>query len=144
MWYNRDAGKVMACPAAYLAVYRLQAMDSFASYTEFKRQDNAAYKLLNRVVASASYVGGDMRQGGWYIKNNPQFVTDAQWAKIATRMLAYGNLKGKTLPEVIESFYYEVRAIKIDDRTFYIPSGNIMGWMQGMFMCISADGNINT
>lgn len=85
-----------------------------------------------------------MKPGHWYLRVNPSLVTDAQWAKIAVRMLSYDNLKGKTLPEVIDSFYYEQQSLKIGSETFYIPNGNITGTMQGMLMCISADGTINT
>jgi hypothetical protein len=85
-----------------------------------------------------------MRQGNWFIANNPYFVTEAQWRIIALRMLSYDNLKGKTLPQVIESFYYEQRTIKIGDETLQVPSGSIFGYMQGMFMRIDAEGNINT
>lgn len=88
-----------------------------------------------------------MEPGHWFLKNNPYFVTPSQWQTICTRMLSYDTLKLKTLPEVIESFHYEQRRLVVStpegNETFYIPSGNIMGWMQGMFMCISAEGNIN-
>ena len=119
-------------------------MATYSSFTELKQQDVETYKLLVRLGNSGSYAGDDMKTGYWFIKNNPYFVTDAQWAKIAVRMLSYGNLKDQTLPDVIETFYYEQRTLKVGDQTFYIPSGNIMGSMQGMFMCISADGTINT
>ena len=85
-----------------------------------------------------------MKPGHWRLGVNPFFVTDAQWAKIAVRMLSYDNLKGKTLPEVIDDFYYEQQTLKIGGETFYIPNGNITGAMQGMFMGISPDGTITT
>ena len=119
-------------------------MATYSSFTELKQQDIEAYRLLARLGRSSSYAGGDMKTGHWFIKSNPYFVTDAQWAKIAVRMLSYDNLKDRTLPDVIETFYYEQRTLRVGDQTFYIPSGNIMGYMQGMFMCISADGTINT
>jgi len=119
-------------------------MDTFATWSELKKQDNEAYKLIKKLRHSDLYVSGQMREGGWWLKANPWFVTDAQWARIATRVLSYEDLKSKTLQEVIDSFYYETRCVKVDDLVYYIPSGNIMGWMQGMFMCISANGNINT
>jgi hypothetical protein len=117
---------------------------TYSSFTELKQQDNATYKLIARLGESSSYLGGDMKTGHWFIKNNPYLVTDAQWAKIAVRMLSYDSLKNQTLPDVIETFYYEQRTLRVGDQTFYIPSGSIMGYMQGMFMCISADGTINT
>lgn len=120
------------------------------SYSELKKSNPAIYKLLNNLLNSSSYATTDMNTGCWFIKNNPYFVTDAQWATIAVRMLSYENLKDKTLTEVIESFYYESQTLKVkaydsgEYITYQIPSGNIMGWMQGMFMCIGADGTINT
>jgi len=119
-------------------------MTTYSGFAELKQQDVETYKLLARLGRSSSYVGGDMKTGHWFIKNNPYFVTDAQWAKIAVRMLSYDNLKGWTLPGVIETFYYEQRTLRVGDQTFYIPNGNIVGHMQGMFMCINADGTINT
>jgi hypothetical protein len=119
-------------------------MTTYSSFTELKRQDAETYKLLTRLGNSGSYAGDDMKAGHWFIKNNPYFVTDAQWAKIAVRMLSYDSLKNQTLPDVIETFYYEQRTLRVGDQTFYIPSGSIMGYVQGMFMCIYADGSIGT
>lgn len=123
---------------------QVTAMQCYTGYSDLKKRDHATYKLIVRLGNSGTYVGGDMRQGNWFIANNPYFVTEAQWRTIALRMLSYDNLKGKTLPQVIERFYYEQRTIKIGDETLYLPSGSILGYMQGMFMRIDAEGNINT
>ena len=124
------------------------------SWTQLKKEHNEVYKLVNRIAGYQHYrlndnlKNNDMEPGHWFLSNNPNFVTPAQWQTICTRMLSYDTLKLKTLPEVIEGFYYEQRRLVVStpegNETFYIPSGNIMGWMQGMFMCISAEGNINT
>ena len=119
-------------------------MATYSSFSELKQQDLETYRFLKRVDRYDSYIGRDMKPGHWFLKNNPYFVTDAQWAKIAVRIFSYDSLKDKTLLEVIGDFYYEQRPLTIGKETFYIPSGNIMGWMQGMFMCIGANGTINT
>ena len=119
-------------------------MAIYSDFTELKRQDHRTYGLLVKCSNSSSYVRGDMKPDHWYLRVNPFFVTDAQWATIAVRILSYDSLKGKTLPEVIDSFYYEQKTLKIGDETFCIPEGSITGTMQGMLMCIRADGTINT
>lgn len=122
----------------------ISAMAIYSDFTALKRQDPTTYELLVKCSNFSSYVGRDMKPGHWYLRVNPFFVTDAQWAKIAVRILSYDSLKGKTLPEVIDSFYYEQKALKVGGETFYIPEGSITGTMQGMLMCIRADGTINT
>ena len=117
---------------------------TYSSYTELKRQNRELFNLLFSLGRYEGYRVDDMKDGHWFLKANPYFVTPKQWERICTRMLSYDNLKAKTLEEVIESFYYEQRTLIVEDQRFQIPSGNIMGWMQGMFMCIDAEGNINT
>jgi hypothetical protein len=45
---------------------------------------------------------------------------------------------------VIASFHYDQKIVVVGDDRFYLPSGAISGWLQGMFMSMDAEGNINT
>lgn len=121
-------------------------MNNFQSWTQFKESDPEGYRLLKRAGNCNFFdiVHNSLKPEGWYILNNPYFVTEAQWQSIALRVLGYESLREKTLACVIETFYYEVRKLQVGDQTYHVPSGTIFGYMQGMFMCINPDGSINT
>lgn len=123
-------------------------MKTFTSYEELKESDNYTYKVLASISNCPCYSipKGDMKygSGGWFIAVNPSFVTDKQWSFFANRIIAYKNLQNLTFKEVIDGFFYEQEKISVDGVTFFVPTGNICGWMQGMFMCVDKDGNVNT
>ena len=119
----------------------------FQSWEQLRTQNSELYSLLGKLGGYQHYdllPRGDMKPGHWFLKNNPNFVTEAQWQTLCLRMLSFESLKSKTLSEVIDTFYYEQSTLVVEGEKFYIPSGNIMGYLQGMFMCIDSEGNINT
>lgn len=61
MCYNGDVGKVMACPAVHLTVYRLQAMDSVFSHAN-RLICNFDFVKVQRMMAAV-----DWKWGGPYM-----------------------------------------------------------------------------
>lgn len=120
----------------------------FASYAELKQADNDLYKLIVKLGNSGGYTltgnAWDFGPGGWNVGNNPWFVTEQQWKTLALRTLSYDSLKLTPISKLVEDFSYEQKVVNVDGTTYYVPSGNIVGWMQGMYVCINADGRINS
>lgn len=120
----------------------------FASYTELKQTDNDLYRLIARLGNSGGYTltndAWDFGAGGWNVANNPWFVTEQQWKTLALRTLTYDSLKLTPISKLVEDFSYEQKVINVDGTTYYVPNGNIVGWLQGMYLCINADGQINS
>lgn len=129
-------------------------MQTFTSYSQLRETDKATYKLIGKLGHKTKYHyrtlpdGGevwDMESGNqWNIAENPDWVTDAQWRTFALRILAFESLRSMTLSEVIANFHYDQKIVAVGDDRYYLPRGTISGWLQGMFMCMDAEGNINT
>lgn len=129
-------------------------MQTFDSYAQLRETDKATYKLIGKLGSKAKYHyrslpnGGevwDMQSGNqWNIAENPDWVTDAQWRTFALRILNFDSLRSMTLQEVIANFHYDQKIVVVGVDRFYLPSGTISGWLQGMFMSMDAEGNINT
>lgn len=127
-------------------------MKMFDSYEQLRKDDYELYKLLGKLGNCAKYkcqISGkasnwDMVAGGWFVENNPVFVTDAQWAYIAMRMLNYESLHDVSLKEFIKSFYYQQDQVRVGQDRYFVPNGSICGHMQGMFVCIYPNGEACT
>lgn len=128
-------------------------MKYFDSYDSLRKEDPKTFKLIGELGESLKYKfrrldngSGvwDMENGGWFIVNNPYFVTDAQWRTLALRHFAFESLQDKPLKEIVKDFHYVQEVVVVAGDRFYVPSGCIDGHLQGMFMRINADGEINT
>jgi hypothetical protein len=120
----------------------------FADYTELKHTDNATYRLIVKLGNQGGYRltgdAWDFGPGGWNVANNPWMVTEQQWRTLALRTLTYDSLKETPISKLIENFSYEQKIVNVAGTTYYLPSGNIVGWLQGMYVCINTDGQINS
>jgi hypothetical protein len=120
----------------------------FTGYTELKKAEPETYKLIVRLGNLGGYTltgnTWDFGPGGWNVANNPWLVTEQQWRTLALRTLSYDSLKEVPISKLIKDFGYEQRVVHVDETTFYLPSGSINGWLQGMYVSINADGQINS
>lgn len=128
-------------------------MKYFESYDQLRKEDPKTYKLIVELSALQKYksrdlanggIAWDMESGGWFVVNNPYFVTDAQWRTLALRHFAFESLQDKPLKEIVKGFYYVQEVVVVAGDRFYVPNGCIDGHLQGMFMRINAQGEINT
>ena len=128
-------------------------MKYFDSYDSLRKEDPKTYKLLGELGECSKYNyrrlkdgsdAWDMTEGGWFVVNNPHFVTDAQWKRLALRHFAFESLQDKPLKEIVKDFFYVQEVVVVGSDRYYVPNGCIDGHLQGMFMRINAQGEINT